>query len=74
MTAEGESLISTPLKELLARLDPEIFWQIHRGTVVNVNAVHGISRGLAGGLTLHLKQCREKLQVSATYSHLFKQW
>ncbi|MES2046956.1 MAG: LytTR family DNA-binding domain-containing protein [Pseudomonadota bacterium] len=74
VTAEGESLISTPLKELLARLDPEVFWQVHRGTVVNLNAVQSIGRSLAGGLTLQLKQRSEKLQVSATYAHLFKQW
>lgn len=74
VTAEGESLISTPLKELLARLDPEMFWQVHRGTVVNLNAVHSICHSLAGGLTLQLKQRSEKLQVSASYAHLFKQW
>jgi len=73
VTAEGEALISTPLKELLARLDPEVFWQVHRGTVVNVNAVRSVVRGLSGKLSLQLKQRAEKLEVSASYAHRFKQ-
>lgn len=73
VTADTEALISTPLKELLARLDPEVFWQIHRGTVVNVNAVRSVVRGLAGKLSLQLRQRPEALEVSATYAHRFKQ-
>jgi DNA-binding LytR/AlgR family response regulator len=73
VTAEGEALVSTPLKELLARLDPEVFWQVHRGTVVNVNAVRSVIRGVAGKLSLQLKERTEKLEVSASYAHLFKQ-
>jgi len=73
VTGEGEALISTPLKELLARLDPEVFWQVHRGTVVNVNAVRSVVRSVSGKLALQLKQRPEKLEVSATYAHRFKQ-
>jgi DNA-binding LytR/AlgR family response regulator len=73
VTAEGEALISTPLKDLLARLDPEVFWQVHRGTVVNVNAVRSVIRGVSGKLALQLKQRPEKLEVSSTYAHRFKQ-
>ena len=73
VSSDGEALISTPLKELMARLDPEVFWQVHRSTVVNVNAVRGVLRGLSGKLTLQLKQRPEKLEVSDTYAHRFKQ-
>jgi DNA-binding LytR/AlgR family response regulator len=73
VTAEGEALVSTPLKDLLARLDPAVFWQVHRGTVVNVNAVRSVHRGVSGKLALQLKQRPEQLEVSATYAHLFKQ-
>jgi len=66
-------LISAPLKELLARLDPAVFWQVHRGTVVNGNAVRSAIRGVAGKLALQLKQRPDKLEVSATYAHRFKQ-
>src|SRR5437899_3019228 len=40
----GEALIRTPLKELLGELDPERFWQIHRGTIVNLEQVAGVLR------------------------------
>jgi DNA-binding LytR/AlgR family response regulator len=73
VTADSESLISTPLKDLLPRLDPERFWQVHRGTVVNLAAIKSVSRSPMGGnLVLNLKARPEKLQVSASYAHLFK--
>ncbi len=44
VTAGDESVISKPIRELLAELDPEMFWQIHRSTVVNVNAIAAVHR------------------------------
>lgn len=73
VTADGESLISTPLKDLLARLDPAVFWQVHRGTVVNLNAVRSLSRELDGRLTLHLKQRAETLKIGTSYAARFRQ-
>lgn len=74
VTADSEALISTPLKDLLPRLDPDVFWQVHRGTVVNVRAIHSVQRPDNGGtLSLQLKQRPERLQVSATYAPRFKQ-
>jgi DNA-binding LytR/AlgR family response regulator len=74
VTADSEALISTPLKDLLPRLDAEQFWQVHRGTVVNVQAIKSVGRSAMGGqLVLTLKQRAEKLQVSATYAHRFRQ-
>jgi DNA-binding LytR/AlgR family response regulator len=73
VTADGEALISTPLKELMARLDPQIFWQVHRSTIVNVNAVRSVVRGVSGKLSVQLKQRSERLEVSASYAHRFKQ-
>ncbi|MEJ8816031.1 LytTR family DNA-binding domain-containing protein [Variovorax ureilyticus] len=72
VTAESESLITTPLKELAERLDPGMFWQIHRGVIVNINAIKSVRRALAGHLELRLKQRSETLRVSAAYAHLFK--
>jgi len=74
VTGDSESLINKSLKELMVRLDPEIFLQVHRGTVVNLNAVRSIDRAFGGGLTLHLKVRDEKLKVSPGYAHQFKQW
>jgi len=72
VTAESEWLITTPLKELVERLDPAMFWQIHRGVIVNINAVKSVRRALAGHLELKLKQRSETLRVSAANASLFK--
>jgi len=73
VTADHESVIRKPIRELLEQLDPEIFWQIHRSTVVNVNAIQALHRTLAGTLEIRLKKRSELLPVSASYAHLFKQ-
>ncbi len=72
VTREQESLIRRPIKELVDALDPNLFWQIHRGTVVNVNAISGVTRDLSGRLQVKLKQRAETLAVSDPYVHLFK--
>jgi DNA-binding LytR/AlgR family response regulator len=73
MTAEGESLIRTPLRELSDQLDPSRFWQVHRSTIVNVAHVVATTRDLSGRLTLTLKSRPEKLPVSRAFAHRFKQ-
>ncbi len=72
LTPEREVLIRTPLKELLPQLDPQHFWQVHRGTVVRADAIARVSRDDAGKLWLHLRQRTERLAVSRLYAHLFK--
>jgi DNA-binding LytR/AlgR family response regulator len=73
VTASSQSLINKTIKELVGELDPEVFLQIHRGTVVNVNAIAAVHRDLHGRLEIRLKQRNETLQVSASFAHLFKQ-
>lgn len=73
VTASTEALLRKPLKELLDELDPTVFWQIHRSTIVNLNAIGSVTRDANGYVILKLKQRREKLQVSETYAHLFRQ-
>ena len=73
VTAENESVIRKPIKELLAQLDPEMFWQIHRSTVVNVNAIEALHKTMAGNYEVRLRQRKELLAVSGPYAHLFKQ-
>jgi len=68
-----EALIRKPIKELLDELDPEEFWQIHRSTVVRVDAIEQVSRNLRGHQIVHMKGNDEKLEVSRSFSHLFKQ-
>jgi DNA-binding LytR/AlgR family response regulator len=72
VTAEHEHLIRLSLRELLPQLDPERFWQIHRGTVVRADAVSTAVRDESGKLTLSLRQHPDKLAVSRLYAHLFK--
>jgi DNA-binding LytR/AlgR family response regulator len=71
--ASGEALIRTPLKELLAELDPDKFWQVHRSTIVNLDAVAGVLREDAERQFVLLKQRQEKLPISRQFTHLFKQ-
>ena len=70
--AESEALVKIPLKDLLGGLDSERFWQIHRGTVVNVRAIVGAERVDAERLEVILRGCTEKLPVSRTFTHLFR--
>jgi DNA-binding LytR/AlgR family response regulator len=71
-TAQAQSLIRTPIKNLVEDLDPNVFWQIHRSTVVNLNAIASVNRSLHGKLSIALKQRRETLPVSDSYAHRFK--
>jgi DNA-binding LytR/AlgR family response regulator len=73
VTPQSESLIHKTIKELTQELDPEIFWQIHRATVVNVNAVANVERNVRGRVSVKLKQRKESLAVSDAYVHLFHQ-
>jgi DNA-binding LytR/AlgR family response regulator len=70
--ADGEVLIRTPLKDLLPQLEPQLFWQVHRGTVVRATAVDSVHRDEAGKLHLTLRGRKERLPVSRLYAHLFK--
>ena len=72
VTAEGEALLRTPLRELLPRLDAAHFKQIHRSTIVNLKAVAGILRDDSGRGTVRLKQRPETLTVSQPFMALFK--
>ena len=70
---DGEALIRTSLKELLPQLDPQQFWQIHRGTIVSANAIASAVRDEAGKLSLTLRGHPAQLRVSPLYAHLFRQ-
>jgi DNA-binding LytR/AlgR family response regulator len=72
VTGEGEALLRTPIRELLERLDPATFKQIHRSTIVNLKAVAGIVRDDSGRGTVRLKSRPETLTVSAPYMALFR--
>lgn len=73
VTADKESLIRRPIRELIDELDPQVFWQIHRGTLVNAGAIAGVHRDLGGHLRVRVKGRKETLAVSESYTHLFRQ-
>ncbi|MBN1471885.1 MAG: response regulator transcription factor [Syntrophaceae bacterium] len=73
ITAQEEALIRKSIKELSQELDPQKFWQIHRGTIVNVSRIENVGRSLTGRGTLKLKNRPDTLTVSRQYLHLFKQ-
>ncbi len=72
LTAEREYLIRTPLKELAAQLDPQVFWQIHRSTLVRATHIAAVTRDEAGKQHVTLRGRPERLPVSRLYAHLFK--
>jgi DNA-binding LytR/AlgR family response regulator len=73
VTEKQEALIRKPIKDLVAQLDPTVFWQIHRSTVVNANAIAAVTRDFRGHFVVKLKQRPEVLSVAESYNHLFRQ-
>lgn len=73
VTCEGEVLIRKPIKELLDELDPARFWQVHRATIVNVDRIASVRRGLKDQAEIALRDHGETLVVSRAFTHLFKQ-
>jgi DNA-binding LytR/AlgR family response regulator len=71
-TATVEALIRKPIKELVEELDMQLFWQIHRSTLVNVKAISGVSRDERGRQLVSVRGSTEKLEVSRSYAGLFK--
>ena len=60
------------LRELIAELDPRHFWQVHRGTIVNIRAIASVTSDGEGKRDITLRGRPEKLEVSRTFAHLFK--
>jgi DNA-binding LytR/AlgR family response regulator len=71
-TPQVEALIRKPIKELVDELDPERFWQIHRSTLIAVNAIAAVTRDFRGRQIVAVKGHSQKLEVSRSYTHLFK--
>ncbi|WP_311964402.1 LytTR family DNA-binding domain-containing protein, partial [Acinetobacter baumannii] len=67
MTAEGESLLRKPIRDLLEVLDPTMFKQVHRSTIVNLRAVAGVTRDESGRGTIRLRNRPETLTVSPSW-------
>ena len=72
VTGEAEAVIRTPLKDLLAGLDPDTFWQVHRGVVVRVAAIDRVRKDELGKWHLCLRGRGESLPVSGAFLHRFR--
>jgi DNA-binding LytR/AlgR family response regulator len=72
-TETYEALIRVPIRELVEQLDPALFWQIHRATIVNVDHIVSVKRGLKDQAEIALRDHGETLVVSRAFTHLFKQ-
>ncbi len=73
MLSDAEALMRMPIKELAEQLDPSMFWQINRSTLLNVAAAAGVCRDVRGHLVVRLKERKETLPVSESHTHLFRQ-
>lgn len=73
ISTEGEFLLRRPLKELLPRLDPQKFWQIHRGTIVNAEFIASFESDPQGRYIVYLKKGDKPLIASRSYARVFKQ-
>jgi len=73
LTRDTELLIRTPIKELAEQLDPEQFWQVHRGTLVNAKQIVSARHDAFGRVSLKLRDRPEALAVSRGHAHLFRQ-
>jgi DNA-binding LytR/AlgR family response regulator len=71
-TAQAEHLIRMPIAELVQQLDPQVFWQVHRSTVVNLAHLAGTRRDENSRLFLRVRGHARELPVSRAYVHLFK--
>ena len=71
-TVAQEALIRVPIKDLLPQLDEQIFWQIHRSTIVNVGEIAAVTRDDTGRQRVSLKRHPELLEVSRSFGHLFR--
>jgi len=73
LSQSGEQLLlRTSLGELQQALDPQLFWQIHRGSIVNAQAIERIERRDDGELWVQLRGLDQALPVSRAHRARFK--
>ena len=71
--ADGDALIHIAIRDLLEQLDPQMFWQIHRSTIVNVQEIESIGRDATEHVVVRLKKRKETLRVSQPFAYRFRQ-
>ncbi|MET0617292.1 MAG: LytTR family DNA-binding domain-containing protein [Luteibacter sp.] len=71
-TAEGDALLTRPIRDLLRQLDPKTFRQVHRSTIVNLRQVASVERDDTGKGCLRLRGRPETLSVSQPFMAIFR--
>jgi len=71
-TAADTAFIRTPLKELLLKLDPEVFWRVHRNAIVRVSAIRRVKPDGDGRLVNWLHGITDPVRVSDAFRHRFR--
>lgn len=70
-TRDKEFLIRTPVKVLESQLDPDLFWRVHRGAIVNIEQIFSVKRSFTHQLRVCFKGVDDTIAVSRTHAHLF---
>lgn len=73
LALDGRSLLlRSSLAELLPQLDSTLFWQVHRGAVINARAIASVERDADGDLRVHLRGLATAVAVSRTQRGRFR--
>ena len=72
LTSGREYLLRTPLRELIGQLDTQVFWQIHRGTLVRADAIDTVTRDESGRLSLAMRGLPDHWPISRLYAAQFR--
>jgi DNA-binding LytR/AlgR family response regulator len=72
VTGDREQVVRMTIKELEDQLDPDRFWRVHRGIIVNVRAIEEARRDFRGRYVLKIRGRNEPLRTSEGYGHLFR--
>jgi DNA-binding LytR/AlgR family response regulator len=72
VTRADRATIRTSLRELQVGLQPDEFWQVHRGIVVRIEAIDRLVKDELGKHHLKLKECPDQLLVSSAFLQRFR--
>jgi len=72
VTGGTEAVIRRSLSALLQDLDPELFWQINRGIVINIEHVDSVVRDEEKGMVVRLRNGAGELTVSKSHQGRFR--
>ncbi|NQY63704.1 MAG: response regulator transcription factor [Alteromonadaceae bacterium] len=72
LTKDREALVRMPLKSLSLQLDPDVFWQVHRSTILNIKHLDFVQTSDGEQMHAKMKELNELLTVSRSFIYLFR--